>query len=62
MAEDSLPIVGRITAYENIFIGTGGGSKGVLLSSGIAKTLAGLINVDSDKGCDFLSPDRFPDE
>lgn len=62
MAEDSLPVVGKITPYENIFIGTGGGSKGVLLSSGIAKTLAGLINGDSDTGLEFLSPDRFSDE
>lgn len=62
MSEDCLPIVGRLNPYENIFIGTGGGSKGVLLSSGIARTLAGLINVESDKGLDFLSPDRFSDE
>ena len=59
MAEDSLPIVGKVNPYENIFIGTGGGSKGVLLSSGIARVLAGLINQDSVSGVDFLSPDRF---
>ncbi len=57
---DWLPIIGRAPGYENVYLATGAGKKGVLLSPGIGKAVADLIS----QGATPLSigpfaPERF---
>jgi glycine oxidase len=59
VTEGLLPAIGKLSKYANVFVGTGGGSKGILLSAGIGHTLAQLINGFDVTEIDFLSPDRF---
>lgn len=59
VTEDRLPAIGKLARYANVFVGTGGGSKGILLSAGIGQTLMHLINGNDVAEIDFLSPDRF---
>ncbi|PHS70440.1 MAG: hypothetical protein COB22_08100 [Cycloclasticus sp.] len=59
MSPDKLPIVGKLPNYKNVFIGTGGGSKGVLLSCGIGKALTNIIENKNRSDLRFLSPNRF---
>jgi glycine/D-amino acid oxidase-like deaminating enzyme len=59
LSADELPVVGLLPGFENVYIGTGGGSKGILVSSGIGMALLDLVegqNVDSHH---FLTPERF---
>ena len=41
---DWLPIIGLVPGYENAYLATGAGKKGVLLSPGIGKAIADLIS------------------
>jgi glycine oxidase len=43
MAPDGLPLIGRAPVCENVYLATGGGKKGILLSPGIGKAIADLI-------------------
>jgi len=43
MTPDGLPIAGRAKGWQNAWIANGGGSKGMLLSVGIAKTIGDLL-------------------
>ncbi len=57
---DGLPIVGRLKPYHNLFIATGGGSKGMLWSASMANTIVKLlVNETDDRACAFISPARF---
>jgi glycine oxidase len=47
LTPDDLPIVGRAPGWENAYLATGGGMKGILLSTGLGKALADLIATDS---------------
>ena len=42
-SEDGLPIVGKLPGWENLYIGTGGGRKGILWSTGMSQGLTDLI-------------------
>lgn len=60
MSRDGLPIVGRISAESRIFVGTGGGRKGILLAPAIGKALSDMIlgsRPSADVGS--FSPLRF---
>lgn len=48
MTAGNAPIAGRAPGWQNVYIANGGGSKGVLLSVGIAKTIRDLL-LDSDR-------------
>lgn len=57
---DGLPIIGKAPGYDNVYLNTGAGKKGTLLSAGMGKAVADLITA----GCTALSiaratPDRF---
>ena len=57
---DWLPIVGKATGWDNVYLTTGAGKKGILLSPGMGKATADLIS----QGSTILSigpcaPDRF---
>ena len=56
---DKLPIVGFLPGYENLLVGTGGGSKGILLSAGIARALRDMIVNGPAAVIPYLSPERF---
>ena len=57
---DKLPIVGFLPGYENLLVGTGGGSKGILLSAGIARALLQEMIVNGPAAAiSYLSPERF---
>ncbi len=56
---DQLPVAGRLPGFDNVYVGTGGGSKGILVSSGIAEVLRRLIVEGADNPCEFLGPERF---
>lgn len=40
---DWLPILGRVPGYENVYLATGAGKKGILLAPAIGKSIADLI-------------------
>jgi glycine oxidase len=44
---DGLPIVGAANGWENVFLALGGGRKGVLLSTGIARAAAEFVTAPS---------------
>ena len=62
LSEDGIPIVGVVPGWQNIFLATGGGRKGILWSTGMCEGLADLILKGSSTvpGLDALDPNRFP--
>ncbi len=61
LSEDGLPIVGKAPGWENLFVGTGTGRKGILWSSGMSYGLCDLIVKGRSQvpGIEFLDPARF---
>lgn len=55
---DGLPLLGRLSPSQNVFIATGGGSKGMLWSAGMASSIVNSIT-GGDESHSFLSPSRF---
>lgn len=57
---DFMPIVGRAPGWDNVFLATGAGKKGILLSTGMGKATADLLTSGSTEvpleGCE---PERF---
>ena len=63
MSIDGMPIVGKAPGWENLYICTGAGRKGILWSTGMSFGLADLIlkgNTDVP-GVKYLDPARFGD-
>ena len=59
---DWMPIVGRAPGWDNAYLATGAGKKGVLLSPGMGKGVADLISVGgTDVPLEGVAPDRFSD-
>jgi glycine oxidase len=56
---DALPVAGFLPGYENVLVGTGGGSKGILLSAGIASALRDMMVSGNRAAIPYLSPERF---
>jgi glycine oxidase len=57
---DWLPIVGRAPGWENAYLATGAGKKGILLSTGMGKAVADLIADGSTAlSIDETRPERF---
>ena len=61
LTPDGLPIVGRVPGWDNLYLCTGAGRKGILWSTGMARATADLIlRGDSDvPGLEHLRPERF---
>ena len=61
LSADGLPIVGRVPGWQNLYVGTGGGRKGILWSTGMSQGLAELILEGSSRvpGLESLDPARF---
>lgn len=57
---DWLPILGKAPGYENVYLATGAGKKGILLAPAIGKSIADLITGGkTDIHIDGFSPGRF---
>ena len=61
LSSDGLPIVGQVPGWQNLYVGTGAGRKGILWSTGMSQGLAELILEGSSQvpGLDALDPARF---
>ena len=61
LSADGLPIVGLAPGWQNLYIGTGAGRKGILWSTGITQGLSELIleGRTDVPGIKFLDPARF---
>ena len=61
LSEDGLPIVGVVPGWQNLYLVTGGGRKGILWSTGMCEGLAELILMGSSivPGLTALNPARF---
>ena len=61
LSRDGLPIVGRVPGWQNLFLGTGAGRKGILWSTGMSHGLADMIldGTTEVPGLAFLDPARF---
>ena len=61
LSSDGLPIVGKVPGWQNLYVGTGAGRKGILWSVGMSYGLADLIVSGSSQvpGLEFLDPARF---
>ena len=61
LSEDGLPIVGKLPGWQNLYLGTGAGRKGILWSTGMSHGLADLlVQGHSDvPGLVELDPARF---
>ena len=64
LSGDGLPIVDRVLGWDNLYVSTGAGRKGILWSTGMAHAVSDLIaDGKSDvPGTEHLKLDRFPAE
>lgn len=57
---DWLPIIGKAPGWDNIYLATGAGKKGILLSPGIGKAVSDLVaRGTTTLPVDPFTPDRF---
>ena len=57
---DWLPIIGQVPGYANVYLATGAGKKGILLSPGMGKGIAVLVTKgDTQLSINSLAPQRF---
>jgi glycine/D-amino acid oxidase-like deaminating enzyme len=58
---DGMPIVAKLPGWENVFVATGAGRKGILWSTGMSHILADLVTQGSTEvsGAEFLGLERF---
>ena len=58
---DGIPIVGRLPGWDNLYLATGAGRKGILWSAGMSQVTADLITQGETEvaGAEYLSPQRF---
>ena len=61
LSADGLPIVGKVPGWQNLYVGTGSGRKGILWSTGMCHGLADLILKGTTEvpGVGYLDPARF---
>jgi len=61
LSSDGLPIVGKVPGWQNLYLGTGAGRKGILWSTGMCQGLADLILMGATDvpGVASLDPARF---
>ena len=61
LSADGLPIVGKVPGWQNLYLGTGAGRKGILWSTGMSQGLADLVLEGSSDvpGLNYLDPARF---
>ena len=64
LSADGLPIVDKVTGWENLYVSTGAGRKGILWSTGMAPALLEMIDEGAVDviGAEHLKLDRFPEK
>ena len=64
LSADGMPIVGKAPGWENLFVGTGAGRKGILWSAGMSYGLCDLVLGRGSQvpGIEHLDPGRFGGE
>ena len=59
---DWLPIIGRTPGWENVYMATGAGKKGILIGPGMGKAIADLITLGTTQlSVGSFGPERFGD-
>jgi glycine/D-amino acid oxidase-like deaminating enzyme len=57
---DWLPIIGQAPSWDNVYLATGAGKKGILLSPGMGKAIADLMTQGSTSlSIGPCAPERF---
>ena len=57
---DWLPILGQAPGWENVYMATGAGKKGILLAPGIGKSVADLMTTaETTLAIQGYTPERF---
>ena len=57
---DWLPVLGRASGWENVYLATGAGKKGILLAPGIGRSVADLMTTgETVLSVHGYSPERF---
>ena len=61
LSADGMPIVDRVTGWDNLYVATGAGRKGILWSTGMAHVVSDLISDGESEvsGAEHLRLDRF---
>lgn len=60
VTSDWLPIIGKAPGWDNVYLATGAGKKGILLSPGIGKAVSDLVaHGTTTLPVDPFTPDRF---
>ena len=60
LSPDWMPIIGKAPGWDNAYLATGAGKKGILISPGMGKAIADLITQDeTDVPISNSTPDRF---
>ncbi len=61
LSAEGLPIVDKVTGWDNLYVATGAGRKGILWSTGMAHVVFDLINhgYSEVSGAEHLKLDRF---
>ena len=60
LTSDRMPIIGKAPGWENVYLATGAGKKGILISPGMGKAIADLITTGETRiPIEPFSPDRF---
>ena len=57
---DWLPLLGRVPGWDNVYLATGAGKKGILLAPAIGKSISGLITAgETPLPIEGFAPERF---
>ena len=57
---DWLPVLGLAPGWDNVYLATGAGKKGILLSTGIGKSIADLMTTgETTLSIQGYAPERF---
>ena len=60
VTSDGMPVVGQAPGWDNIFLTSGAGRKGILLSTGMGKAIADMLTTGKTQlSIDCCSPARF---
>ena len=58
---DGIPIVDRLPGWDNLYVATGAGRKGILWSTGMCDIITNMVMQDGAEvaGAEHLKADRF---
>jgi D-amino-acid dehydrogenase len=60
MTTDAMPVIGRAPGWDNVFLATGAGRKGILLSTGMGKSITDLLIARATEiSIEHCSPERY---